>query len=262
MKKIIWIDDDVEKMQEIISGIIRDLWGDDSVQEDNRFRSEILIWGNAFEDEYVVRKSDLSIENLNDIILDCYMDLSYECGKEDYFGKHIKLVSNEKKDPCDIATADVAKRIETEQDNTILDFWNDESKLSPDNIDKMEKMVEPLINALKEKGLDQAEWVGIDMILLKDEFKRLLKGEQKPVISIVLFHQLYQLLNGHCFFYTTYKNVENLITNFKSTYKAIYGENVSIVYRKHLSNSEKHFEEFQQLRNRIVKSSNEEKGET
>lgn len=239
-KSVVWIDDNVNVMKEVVSYVFPSLW-------DKEITSYIAFTSKPGE----------ALKDLNRIIFDQFV--SYLISKdiinddEKVISKVQLVKSSKDKTASDVSdknipTADVAMDIsslfEKYQDN-ICAFYEKSEAADKDmnTCDVMENENENAREISKKEKINHCSfadnftkeiidkfpngsWFGIDLCLTDDDVEILGKRRDSPILSMALYYSL-KNKNQKVFLYSTYIVPTDIIDGWKSLYSKYFNVNIN-----------------------------------
>lgn len=226
---VVWIDDLVNVMKEVVSYVFPSLWEHD-------ITSYICI----------TNKSEDALKELNRIIFDQFVSYLIDKKFIDDDDKivereHLVITMPETKDK-DIPTADIAVDIS----DLFVKYKDIIDKIyKPDIVPKASESasedgqkndscsesttaytsvnVEKITNDIANKFMDDT-WFGIDLCLLEDDYDILTEKKASPVLSMALYNSLINM-HRNVFLYTSHIAPTSLIDGWRTIYKQYFDPN-------------------------------------
>ena len=215
MKKIYWIDDNFEEMIYIMQGAIKKLWHlDEQETETERIRSQIIVFGNAYQEE---NNSDVpsqndennALEMINEQYEKCCITMDGPNPERPVFNSNLGLVRNAVTYPLKKENAEEASEYQN-----ILASWN-RGKKEELGDEEYEVAKERVTKLLERMHFDDGAVVGIDLLLMFYDCEHIL--EQQRVLSMELYNQMTS--RGYrCFLYSSEAGIQEIVENWKNTY--------------------------------------------
>lgn len=226
MKRLYWIDDDIQEMIYVAHGAIKKLWKLNDFNAEG-ISSKVLIFGNAFEstDKDEVPTKDEEAETFREL----YQMFLEECMVFDGPDRE-RPVYNAKKiliqDPvCYLYKKEVSGDLDAYRE--MKKIWiSGELDSDTEDYEKAEKEADLL---LERMCIEPESVVGIDIMLLFGDHDRLWK--KKRILSMELYHKLSNKNIG-CFLYSSDAWVEELRQNWLQQYTALYGDKNVVIYKR------------------------------
>lgn len=241
-KTLVWIDDSMELIMEVVQGAIVDSWKLGKENEEG-MKTQILIWGDAcLERDSTALWKQEDENKMNRKLHKLFID---EC--EDVEGPTIGNETAEKNlHLIEGAIRILFKEEDTEEDRNLYNvarkIWKEEldnekelkeeGKTSEEkapqksNYEQAKNHVMKIIERMniKEKAgtgadLKEETIIGIDMELLSGDLERARDG--KRIISMEFYHQLREK-QYPCFIYSSHADDDQLMKSWKDTYKELY----------------------------------------
>ncbi len=236
-KTLLWIDDSMERILEVIQGAIVDSWKLDKEDEEG-MKTRILIFGDACQEGDPAalweRKNEVKMNSklLNIFLEECENVEGPTDGNE---------TAEKKRHLIDNAIQILYKAEDSEEDRnlyySIKELWkkeadeeegtqeeakskekeaetNDSQQAKTDVAKIIERMHIADISTAKEETI-----IGIDLELLSGDLERV--RNRKKIISMEFYHQL-QGKKYPCFIYSSNADDYQLIEAWKDTYKKLY----------------------------------------
>lgn len=229
MKKLYWIDDNIQQMLYIIQGAIMKFWKLNSV-EDEGIASKIIVFGNACEVADIDQIPSEKEENKAYLKL---FDLFLEGCMEEDGPDPERPTYNAKKNLIQEPVRYLYKQ-EAEHDleayKKMKESWilGDLGDSDDQNYQKAVREVELLIERME---IEPDSVVGIDMALLYDDFERL--KNKKRILSMELFHRLSNNEGtSKCFIYSSEADVDEVRRNWEEVYRNFYGHTTIKIYQR------------------------------
>lgn len=253
-KTLLWIDDSIAMIMEVVQGAIVDSW---KLGEENEegMKTKILIWGDACQERDSTALWKQEEENkMNRKLHELFKD---EC--ENVEGPTIGNETAEKNlHLIDRAIQILFKEEDTEEDRNLYDatrkIWKEEldnerelkkeegekaeeNELQKSNYEQAKNYVTKIIERMDIKktegdGANSKEEtiIGIDLELLSGDLERTRDG--KRIISMEFYHQLREK-KYPCFIYSSNADDNQLMKSWKDTYKVLYkDENPILTYER------------------------------
>ena len=229
-KILLWIDDSIELIMEVIQGVIVDSWKLDNEGAEG-MRTKILIFGDAcMERESTALWTAADEKNMNIdmhelFIEQCEEVVGAEVGNELAVEKH-HLVEN--------AVQIVFKKEDAGEKLTfyreLQDIWKEKNldEANKEDYENAKECVTKLIEWMKiDDIVEQKEksMIGIDLELLFGDLEK--ARENKRIISMELYHQLREQMYP-CFMYSSNADDMKLVDAWKKTYKDLYEDDEEI----------------------------------
>lgn len=227
MKRLYWIDDDMQHMQYVVYGVIKRLWKLDNVALEG-IESKILMFGNAYADldtdELPTEEDENSVfaELFNFFIEECMEYDGPDIERKTFYAKK-ELI----KDPiCFLYKRENASDLEKYKAMKCVWLSEKLSDSESENYKEAKKEAKELIKRMK---IESESVVGIDIMLLYGDRERLCKKQR--ILSMEL---CYQLSSGgiKCFMYSTDADVEELVQNWEQTYSTFYNVAPVEIYKR------------------------------
>lgn len=214
MKKIILIDDNIKKVEEIFGKIYDLLWkgkGEEGIV------SKVIFFGDQFKEEE--DNKGLSDDDIDSFRGSIKRMLSTHCRNEELWNCNGDMYMEKKK-----LIEDIAKSIKLENNEDIkklLDEW----KLKEGNLET--SSFEPLLNLIwdgSEKEKKESCFL-IDVILFLNDIDTVEKNI--PIISMGIYHALKK--DGfECYLYSSYAFDYLLMDKYKEIYMKLYNEEIEV----------------------------------
>ena len=229
MKKLYWIDDDIQQMLYIIQGAITKFWKLDNI-EDEGISSKIIVFGNACEAADVDQIPSEDEEKKAYLKL---FDLFLEgCMSED--GPNLERPTYKAKKELIQEPVRYLYKQEVEHDleayKKMKELWilGDLGNTDDENYKRASQQVEQLIERME---IEPNSVVGIDMALLYDDFERL--KNKKRILSMELFHRLSNDKGTiKCFIYSSEADVDEVRRDWEEVYKDFYEDTTIKIYQR------------------------------
>lgn len=227
MKKLYWIDDDMQHMLYVVHGAIRKLWKLNDIASEG-IESKMLMFGN----EYALVDTDElpTEEDENSVFAELFNFFLEECMK--YDGPVIERKTfYAKKELIKAPICFLYKSENTpdlEKYKTMKCSWISESLnvSESDNYKEAQKEAKELIERM---NIELGSVAGIDIMLLHGDRERLCKKQR--ILSMELCHQL-SSSGIKCFMYSTEADVEELVRNWEQTYTSLYNTELVQIYKR------------------------------
>ena len=228
---VVWIDDLVNVMKEVVSYVFPSLWERD-------ITSYI----------YITNKSEEALKELNQRIFDHFVSFLIDNNFIDNTDKiaekeHLVITMPETK-AKDIPTADIAvdisdlfvkykdiieKVYKPNADSKALEnvAANDNDKDPNSPAPSEASISQSLENFTKDiiRGFSEDAWFGIDLCLLEDDSDILMKKkDSSPILSMALYNSLLKM-KRNVFLYTIHVVPKSLIEAWKTLYKQYFDPN-------------------------------------
>lgn len=243
-KTLLWIDDSMELIMEVVQGAIIDSW---KLGEENEegMKTKILIWGDATLERNSMtlweRENEIRMNRkLHKLFLEACENVEGPTNGNETAKKNLHLIEG--------AIQILFKEEDTEEDRILYHAarkkWkeelDDERQLKEEGKKSEEKepqksnyeqakeyvtkIIERMnINKAAGAGADSKEEtiIGIDLELLSDDLERARDG--KRIVSMEFYHQLREK-QYPCFIYSSHADDNQLIDAWKNTYKQLYND--------------------------------------
>ena len=239
---VVWIDDDVKVMKEVVSHIFPSLWNEDitsyigitnefetNVKDLNRivfqtFAIYLADKGYINDDKKVVEKKQL-VKTLTKTpkvaesapIADVVLDIS------DIFKKYrsdINKLYEEYK------MSDIGENISNNGDNVYSSMMDNDGHAPQKHTffgEFNNNIMERFTNDIMDK-FPKDSWYGIDLCLIEGDYDILKKKIDSPILSMALYNALIKKTKK-IFMYTTYFVPKNIIEEWKSLYDKYFNNN-------------------------------------
>lgn len=245
-KTLLWIDDSMERILEVIQGAIVDSWKLDKEDEEG-MKTRILIFGDACQEGDSAalweRKNEVKMNSklLNIFLEECENVEGPTDGNE---------TAEKKRHLIDNAIQILYKAEDSEEDRnlyySIKELWKKEADEEGTKEEAKSKEKEAETNDSQQAKTDVAKIIermhiekdvadvstakeetiiGIDLELLSGDLERV--RNHKKIISMEFYHQL-QEKKYPCFIYSSNADDYQLIEAWKDTYKKLYHDNRTV----------------------------------
>lgn len=224
--KIIWIDDKVAEMQNVIHYIFKSLWQKD-------IRSEIYIIGETLPSNTT---GNIRINTLNEMIVDVFVDylidenLINDASKSKELYKLIHESIEESKDKVKLDVFTPTSNVVADKSKIFEKIWGNIQKniqLNSDNTLSNPNDTQLLLNDILDDNIlknlfgnhDKKIILMIDMCLCPDDFSKLVNDTSPCIFSSYLCHLFRQKKGCDVFMYTSYLQPHDLIKHWKKGYE-------------------------------------------
>lgn len=241
-KSVVWIDDKVNVMKEVVAYVFPSLWEKDvtsyiritnkaekSIEYLNKtifdeFVSYIIDKGYIYDNEKVIHKEKLiktSTESANQPTADIAVNIS------DLFEKYQSDISKIYKNEISNNAENVSFENEEKKDST-----SSPSDCGENFASYLKEFTEELVRAFTDDTS-----FGIDLCLLDNDYDILTEKKDSPILSMVLYNILKQQQKS-AFLYTTYCFPNNVIDGWISLYAHFFDSKCGKinVYNRHGQN--------------------------
>lgn len=228
MKKIYWIEDNMDRALEIMYGTSCRLWGGAS---EEGVASTFLFFGDEYKN--IREEPGLSEQDMKLFAEKVKRLLVKHCRNEEKWRYTGELFESKKE-----LIQNPAKLIDISdngENSSIVEEWCKESSLAnymecaKTNTSIPETMMIDAI--LKEMSIEDGAIVAIDLVLLFGDIDRVYSNF--PIISMELYRKIRER-GYNCFLYSSYTYDYIFAKNYQKTYKELYEEVVSITREKDL----------------------------
>lgn len=227
MKKIYWIDDNMQQLTYILQGAISKMWEIENSKEEG-IASEVIVFGNAWEEMDTDSLPSLKDQSeTEDMVHDHFLEL---CIKKDgpnedrpSYCEKKKLIEN-----CVnyIYVQDNPEDIKQYKELKCAWMSTDLNDKESSKYEEAANMVQQLINKM---NLQEKAIVGIDMALLYGDMEKL-EGKNR-ILSMELYKKISD--NGlKCFMYSAEADDDDLMNNWLDTYAALYEKKDVKIYQR------------------------------
>lgn len=240
-KTLLWIDDSMELIMEVIQGAIVDSWKLDKEGEEG-MRTKILLFGDAClerDSAALWKQEDENRMNrdLFNLFIDECEDIEGPTSGNETAEKNMYLIDK----AIQILFKEEDKKEDLNFYNDVKHIWKEklieeresgeEKEHKKENYEQAKQYVTAIIERMqidKVSGTTEKSEetiIGIDLELLLDDLER--ARDDKQIISMELYHQL-RMKGYPCFIYSSHADDKQLIDAWKNTYKRLYNDEESV----------------------------------
>ncbi len=213
MKKIYWIDDNLDYINNYIQGVMKELWGDEKEQG---VASVIRIFGDGYKES--CKEESWKQEDIETLIEEIQNNMISHCLDMEAWNWNVDNRLYQEKERL---IKDVPILVEMEGDMaSLIKYWKDRSKQTGYKLKNEEFTVEKIREVFH---IPVGASVAIDLVLLQGDKDRVSKDI--PIISMLLYDKLTRA--GHkCILYSTFMYDSLFIDEWKRIYNNSKDEDV------------------------------------
>lgn len=242
-KTLLWIDDSMEYILEVIQGAIVDSWKLDKEDEEG-MKTRIVIFGDACHEEDSTAlwekrdEMDMNGKLLNTFLEECENMEGPTDGNRtaemnlNLIDNAIQILFKAEDSEEDRNLYYSVKKIwkkESDEEDTIKDANSKKKESETNDSQQIKNDVTKIIermhienNTADKSGSKEETVIGIDLALLSGDLERVRKN--KKIISMEFYHQL-KGKKYPCFIYSSNADDYQLIEAWKDTYQKLYNDN-------------------------------------